>query len=63
MFARLQGGERISLLADWYYAYSTSYELLRVGLTAGAMAKARGGSATDSAAAAVGDAVLAKIRI
>ena len=60
VFASLQGGERISLLADWYYAYSTSYELLRVGLSAGVMAKARGGSAAESAAAAVGDAVLDK---
>ena len=60
VFARLQGDERVSLLADWYYAYTTAYELLGVGLTAGAMAKARGGSASDSAASAVADAVLDK---
>ena len=60
VLASLQGGDRVSLLADWYYAYSTSYELLRVGLAAGAMAKAGGGSARDGAAAAVGDAVLDK---
>ena len=28
VFARLQGDERVSLLADWYYAYTTAYELL-----------------------------------
>ena len=31
VFARLQGDERVSLLADWYYAYTTAYELLGVG--------------------------------
>ena len=60
VFASLQGGDRISLLANWYYAYATSYELLRIGAIAGAVAKAGGGSASEAAAAAVGDAVLNK---
>jgi hypothetical protein len=60
VLAELQGPERISAFASWYYAYGTAYELLRVGMVAAAAALPSGRPAREAAADAVTDAVMVK---
>ena len=41
VFAECQGQERVKAFAGWYYGYTTTYELMRVAVTAAAAATAR----------------------
>jgi hypothetical protein len=59
-FLECQGPERVKAFASWYYAYSTTYELMRVAISAGASALPTKQSSRDAASEAVAAAVLEK---
>lgn len=59
-FAECQGHDRVKAFADWYYAYATTYELMRVAVAAGAAAIPTNQSSHEAAAEAVASAVLEK---
>jgi len=56
----LHGADRVRKFADWYYGYSTAYELLRVGIVAAAASLPSSLSAREAAGEAVAQAVLDK---
>ena len=60
VFLDCQGPERVKAFASWYYAYSTTYELMRVAVSAGAAAIPTTQSAQEAASQAVAAAVLEK---
>ena len=59
-FAECQGPDRIKAFATWYYGYTTTYELMRVAMTAGAAALPTSQSSREAASEAVAKAVLEK---
>jgi hypothetical protein len=59
-FAATQGAERVRAFASWYFAYSTTYELMRVAVVAATMAVPTGTPAREAASDAVASAVLDK---
>lgn len=58
--SKSQGPERIKQFAGWYYAYATTYELMRVAATAAAAAMPTEKTSRDAAREAVEAAVLEK---
>ena len=58
--ADMHGPDRVNAFASWYYAYATSYELLRIGALAAATSLPSPTSAREAATAAVSQAVLDK---
>jgi hypothetical protein len=59
-FQECQGPERIKAFASWYYAYATTYELMRVAVTAAAAAIPTAQASREAASEAVAAAVLEK---
>lgn len=61
-FAECQGPARVKAFADWYYAYATTYELMRVAVAAAASCavSASEQSSREAASEAVAVAVLDK---
>jgi len=59
VYAELHGS-RIARFADWYYGYTTAYELLRVGVMAAAASVPTSVSAREASSDAVAQAVLDK---
>jgi len=59
-FVECQGPDRVKSFADWYYAYATTYELMRVAATAAAGAIPSERSSKEAATEAVAAAVLEK---
>ena len=59
-FAECQGPDRIKAFANWYYGYTTTYELMRVAATAAAAAIPTTKTVREAASEAVAAAVLEK---
>lgn len=60
VFLECQGPDRVKAFASWYYAYTTTYELMRVAASAGAAALPTTQSSREAASEAVAAAVLEK---